>query len=585
MNLKKMAFSILNAGLILGLLACTLNESSFRSTPQNVEASDVNIRAKQSFNVAMWCGERKETFTMDGDDFTSLEQFSTEVELVLPQKRILGIIPGPSSTFIFLETFTLTDPSNFQTPGTMTPLVYGEIQSGKTIRISCDEILQLPTRIDGASVVLERLSDALGGEDYFHGVLTIETDTNDLKVFQNKIVRSSSCIDQGSGFECLESQLDRTRSEIESVGTNLTREVENELDPAEQLDFPTPIIFDCRAADNSRDVCSVNSDGTNFTTVADDLDSGGVPGFDLPYGNAFGQAVFQCFDAVFNNSVCVGTAGVTGSTILVEDTNMGLTPNFRAFDINNSGQITLRCASATDNDILCVVNADGSGFAEILDPADIPPYDTFNISKLNDLGQIVFECGDTTGGDDICGVNFDGSGFHIIANDTNGNAEPGYFFPEINNLGQVVFVCGDLGGSSGICSGNFGTNGVTELIPDPTGDSNPPGYFDPRINDLGQIVFSCFDAGFKLSLCGGQFGSTDFDFIIEGSIPGAGPQYFNGYFLPGNVGSKIAFQCVGATLTEDICVINFDGTGFLQVTNDPTPGDSVAPVFILPSIF
>ena len=203
--------------------------AQYQLTPISFLTSPVNTRAAQSFNVPMWCGETKETFSMDGNDFTSLEAYATEVELVFPQKRILGIFPTPQATVNLVESFSVTEPSNFQTPGEMTIPVRAEIESGKTIRINCDDLKSLPTSLDDAGGIDQILKEIVGELDYYHGALTIETDSRDLKVFYTKIVRSSRCIDQGSGFECLESSLDRDRKEVQGISTSVTRSLNHQI--------------------------------------------------------------------------------------------------------------------------------------------------------------------------------------------------------------------------------------------------------------------------------------------------------------------------------------------------------------------
>jgi hypothetical protein len=186
-------------------------------------ATPVTINLTSSFAVPFWCGERKEIFTMDGDTFTKLEQFDTEIEVILPQKRILLIFPAPQETANLIESATITEPSNFETPGTMTIPIRARINSSKTLRISCRDLLALPTELDGAGEIIEALFNALFGIEYYHGVLTIESDKRDMKIFVNKIVRSWSCVDQGSGLDCLEGQMDMTREEISRVSISARR--------------------------------------------------------------------------------------------------------------------------------------------------------------------------------------------------------------------------------------------------------------------------------------------------------------------------------------------------------------------------
>ena len=184
------------------------------------------ISAKSRYDAGFWCGERKTEFTMDGVDFVNLEQYETEIEIVYPQKRILGIFPLPQERAFFAESATIVEPSNFLTPGAMTIPVRGRIEAGKTLRITCDEINTLPTRFTDQGDLDEFLSQVLSDVGYFHGNLTIDSTVADVRVFVTKIVRSWKGIDQGSGIDFVESQLDRDRFEIEGVGTNTNIEVD-----------------------------------------------------------------------------------------------------------------------------------------------------------------------------------------------------------------------------------------------------------------------------------------------------------------------------------------------------------------------
>ena len=178
------------------------------------------VAAKARYDAGFWCGERKTEFTMDGVDFINLEQYETEIEILYPQKRILGIFPLPQERAFFAETATIVEPSNFLTPGAMTFPIRGTIDAGKTLLITCDEINTLPTRFTDQGDLEEFLSDVLADEEYFHGNLAIESSIDDVRVFVTKIVRSWKGVEQGSGIDFVESQLDRDRFEVEGIRIN-----------------------------------------------------------------------------------------------------------------------------------------------------------------------------------------------------------------------------------------------------------------------------------------------------------------------------------------------------------------------------
>jgi hypothetical protein len=255
-NIKKAISAPLLPALVILITACSLlsNEPRIEYQTESLDhvEAQISVRATTSFTVPMWCGERKEAFTMDGVEFTLLEQYETELEVVLPQKRILGIfaVPGPEATLV--EMFTVTEPSNFLSPGEMSLPAFVQLRPGKTIRINCEKILRLPTSEDEMGSVDQQLSDLLMNEAYFHGVLTIESDSRDLKVFQNKIVRSSRCVEQGSGFDCLDSQLDSTRKEFSGVSASVSREVDLRVAPLGCIEATdTCKLYNVNAADFS----------------------------------------------------------------------------------------------------------------------------------------------------------------------------------------------------------------------------------------------------------------------------------------------------------------------------------------------
>ena len=194
-------------------------------TPFEKLPATETIRASATYNASFWCGERKEEFTMDGKDFFNLEQYETEIEIVYPQKRILGIFPLPQEEALLVESATLTEPSNFQTPGVMTVPVKNNIRGGKTIQINCEDILEHPTSINSSGDIDQLLTQVLSGEDYFHGVMTIDSSVSDVRIFVTKIVRSWKGVDQGSGLDVVDSQLDRDRYEVEGLRSSNLNEV------------------------------------------------------------------------------------------------------------------------------------------------------------------------------------------------------------------------------------------------------------------------------------------------------------------------------------------------------------------------
>ena len=204
------------------------------------------FRLKTSFDAPMWCGERKQEFTMGGDDFVQLEQFETQIEIVYPQKRILGVFPVSSGTANLIQSFTTTEPSNFQSPGPMSIPIRAELESGKTIRIDCSNILGLPTLLDDAGEIDQFLSQAIGGNDYFHGSLNIGSDIGDIKVAVTKIVRSWSGVDEGSGIDFKKGKQTRQRIVVQGRTTSATATTTIEVD------IPVPPFNMTASVENER---------------------------------------------------------------------------------------------------------------------------------------------------------------------------------------------------------------------------------------------------------------------------------------------------------------------------------------------
>jgi hypothetical protein len=220
-------------------------------SPLNMLPAPVNINLTSSFNVPFWCGERKDVFTMDGVEFTNLEVFETEIEIILPQRRILLIFPGPAVTANLVETATITHPSNFLTPGDMSIPFRVQLQSGKTIRKNCAGLKVFPTRLDGGGDVDQVLGNLLAGVEFFHGVFTLETDSRDLRVYVNKITRSWKCVDEGGGLDCFEGEMDMARKEISPVRINIRRTISHEVPqpPIASMPASTTTSFSLRELD------------------------------------------------------------------------------------------------------------------------------------------------------------------------------------------------------------------------------------------------------------------------------------------------------------------------------------------------
>lgn len=506
--------------IIITLASCTLlqpsTEAILETSESLVIASEVSINATKAFQIPVWCGERKEEFTMDGDTFTLLEQYETQIEVVLPQKRILGLFPRPSTTAKLVEMFTLVEPSNFLTPGEMTLPAFVEIVSGKTLRIDCEKILKLPISADETLDVEERLSDLLQDVAYSHGVLTIESESRDLKIFQSKIVRSWRCVDQGSGLDCVDAQLDNVRTEISGDSANIRRTVIHSADPQ------AIIAFICNDGDS--EVCVINFDGTGFMQLTENSTHDTVPRI-----NASDQVAYQCNDG--DNEICTINADGTGFKQLTMNGVSDQNPSFNA-----SGQIAYECLVGIPE--ICVIGVDGTGFMQLTTNAtsDIAP-------SINDFGKIAYYCDAPQ--DNICVIESTGAGLMQLTFggtlDTN---------PSLNNFDLMAYQC--EGTNFEICVINADGTGFQQLT------NNSSIDVGPSLNNSGLIAFMCNDGDFEI--CVMNAGGGGFMQLTNNNSPDFNP------FI--NDRGQIAYSCNDGDF--EVCVIRSDGTGFQQLTNNGT---------------
>ena len=210
------------------------------------------IRASAAFTAPFHCGTRKMTdpeivgYSQAHEDSTGLagagvpagapaiqngrlvmfEEYRTEIEITMPQKRILLIFPGPQELVDMIESATVTNPSNFQTPGLMSLPLKVQIESGKTIRLDCNDLVSLPLSIDeGGPSVDQVLGTELADFEFFQGALTISSTSSDLKVFVNKSVRRfDGTSESGGAIDLIKTDTTKSRVRIEGVRTSATHE-------------------------------------------------------------------------------------------------------------------------------------------------------------------------------------------------------------------------------------------------------------------------------------------------------------------------------------------------------------------------
>lgn len=216
----------------------------------NVLGAPEQVSAVASFDVPFWCGETKELYTQDGSTFAIIQQYDVEIELILPQKRILLIIPVGGDPADFVESATLTEPSNFLTPGVMSLPMRSELDRGKTLKLSCDHILSLPTNIDPNTNKIDAyIASALGEVTKFGGILNIGSSSRDMKVFITKIVRRLEGTLQSNGeIDLLRSDIDRERKEINPVSVSVKHNVSIDTDIPLPPFAPMPIVGSVNSA-------------------------------------------------------------------------------------------------------------------------------------------------------------------------------------------------------------------------------------------------------------------------------------------------------------------------------------------------
>ena len=247
--------------------------------------------------------------------------------------------------------------------------------------------------------------------------------------------------------------------------------------------------------------------------------------------------------------------------------------------------------------------------------------------------QIVYVCDDEDGTDQICVINTDGSSWRVITaqQPTRRTGDPdrrpyvAYSNPSINEEGHAIWACSDstaFSSRSYLCHKNI----QTARAAPPSELWEHENTYAPMIGPEGDILYGC-----EKDLCGGRMGNASSSFVGRGAT--YYPVYDLGYHQDAVFGcviwigdtqtrfsvsdicyaefygsgefeklthavhdgsiqytepsidsfQHIAFQC-SERINEDetrydICVINHDGTEFMNITQDtPMAGISSDPV-------
>ena len=138
---------------------------------------------KREFQVPFNCGIDQTTINNMGNEFISKEKHETYIKITHPQTRSLTRFLFGTTPASIVESLTINNPANFQVPGVMSPFALLRLNPGKTVQISCTELLEFPTELDGDGNIDMILLDELGDPDtFFQGTLFLQTNNNDVQV-------------------------------------------------------------------------------------------------------------------------------------------------------------------------------------------------------------------------------------------------------------------------------------------------------------------------------------------------------------------------------------------------------------------
>ena len=136
---------------------------------------------------------------------------------------------------------------------------------------------------------------------------------------------------------------------------------------------------------------------------------------------------------------------------------------------------------------------------------------------------------------------------------------------------QAVFLCSLTEGGQSLCTYDFETGALLPVSLPNNGQLHPIPV-NLSFNQFGQIVYECWDSIMirETRLCVTESESESVRVLhdlvdVDLNVRWAGPSI--------NSHGQIAFSCgtgAGDSLRENLCVINFDGTGYSQILDAPT---------------
>ena len=180
---------------------------------------DSEVRGSVGFMINAKCGSMEETFTIDTTEFREIDFYETEVEIHFPQSRNFRDPENPPMADV-VQIFSLIEPTGFLMPGARTLPISSQVTNGQIIRNNCDGIESFPTDTFQNNFVSEVLYERLSDVQYFSGVLSLETNERNLRVYATTIKRQIRCSDDGITRICNEHSVIRDRQEIGSQRIN-----------------------------------------------------------------------------------------------------------------------------------------------------------------------------------------------------------------------------------------------------------------------------------------------------------------------------------------------------------------------------
>jgi len=283
--------------------------------------------------------------------------------------------------------------------------------------------------------------------------------------------------------------------------------------------------------------------------------------------------VYHCNDGDFE--ICAIRTDGTGFRKLTNNSNDDVNPA-----INHTGMIAYICTRndehmTANHPEICVVDTDGRNLRQVTDNEALPLVSRFEDLVINDRGQIFYICKTETG-IEICRVHASGGRAPMLVSDN----ELWESNLAMNSQGNLVFLCFPEGTqfteTIEICSMFEDGAGYTVYHAHENYENGPV------INDSGYIVSNCEREGRnEPGLCVIDVLYSDrlhlFD-VPEARESGALESFVVGQRYALNNMGQIVYQCAftDATQESELCLINVDGTGFRQLTDNQIDDEAPA---------